>query len=138
MISNSSYNVIGQAGASNVISGNIVNGIEITGAGSFQNTIQGNTIGLDLNGLLAVPNGLNGILLDANPLVPGGASTNTIGGTGAGMEDLIGGNGLDGIQISSGSSSNQVLGNIIGLIWSAKTPQGNSRHGVSIFDSTTT
>jgi uncharacterized repeat protein (TIGR01451 family) len=75
-INGSANNVIGGTTPAerNIISGNTWVGIEILGAGSTGNLIQGNYVGLDVTGSLAVPNQNDGID------VAGGASGTTIGG----------------------------------------------------------
>ena len=70
-------NIIGEAGTPNVISGNNQNGVFLVDAGTSNNRVQNNFIGLDITGSLARPNGIDGVRLDA-----GGAATgNIIGGT---------------------------------------------------------
>src|SRR5439155_1210568 len=81
------------AGAGNLISGNSGYGIALTNTASG-NLLQGNLIGTDQTGTLALPNTGAGIELD-------GASNNTIGGTVAGAGNLISANGGDGIQFGA-------------------------------------
>ncbi len=99
----SSNNTVGgtASGAGNLISGN-GNGIFISSGSG--NRVLGNSIGTDAAGNSALANG-NGIEIVS--------SNNIIGGTSPGAANLISGNG-DGILLSSGSDSNQVLGNSIG------------------------
>src|SRR4030095_12256294 len=74
-------NIVGEAGNRNVISGNDQHGVFLTDAGTNNNRVQNNYIGLDITGTLARPNGIDGVRLDA-----GGAATgNIIGGTSAGL-----------------------------------------------------
>ena len=77
------------AGAGNLISGNTNYGVWLNGASATDDTIEGNLIGTDVTGTMAVANG-NGVELDA------GASSNTIGGLtatpGTGPGNLISGN----------------------------------------------
>src|SRR5262249_17799157 len=96
----------------NVISGNSAAGIDIfLGSG---NTIQGNRIGTDAAGAVALPNVI-GILV--------GAGANTIGGATAGAGNVISGNSTSGILLSSGG--NLVQGNYIGTDASGTAALGN-------------
>jgi hypothetical protein len=106
----SDSNTIGgtAAGAGNIISGNLSDGIGfssttvIEGAGtieagffylsSIDNIIEGNLIGTDPTGTIALGNNNNGIEID-------GGSNNTIGGTSAGAGNVIAFNGDSGINI---------------------------------------
>ena len=95
----------------NVISGNTNDGIEINGSSGV--LVEGNLIGTDITGKLAVPNA-EGVVLD------NGSTGNTIGGLtsipGTGLGNVISGNAQQGVLITgSGTSSNVVEGNIIGL-----------------------
>lgn len=79
-ILNSSKNLIGGFGADiplarNVISGNGLSGIQISGADSFQNRISGNYIGTQINGVSALANKFSGVYIF------NGAHNNIIGGT---------------------------------------------------------
>jgi parallel beta-helix repeat protein len=95
------------AGARNIISGNGWGGITITGAGN-NNFVQGNYIGTDLTGSVAVPNFSAGVVLDNGP------TGNTIGGNNPGDGNVISGNTNDGIRIGR-TTGNFLYGNIIGL-----------------------
>jgi titin len=79
----SSGNVVRQ----NVIPGNSQNGVTITGSGTTANLLQGNYIGTDSTGTMALANS-GGVLIS-------GAPNNTIGGTAAGAGNVVylGGNG---------------------------------------------
>jgi CSLREA domain-containing protein len=103
-------NIIGgtdpQAG--NIISGNALNGVEIGGGSSTGNVVQGNYIGTDKNGVSALKNHHNGVLITS------GASENTIGGTDSGAGNTIAFNGTIGVFVqSSASTGNAILGNAI-------------------------
>lgn len=100
------------AGAGNVISGNIYHGILLAG-NQTGNLIEGNRIGTDLTGTLAVGNGGDGITLE-------NSAGNTIGGTTAAARNIISGNGRlihnsAGINISGNSPGNLIEGNYIGV-----------------------
>ena len=90
----------------NIISGNGNGGVDIFGVGVSGNSVQGNYIGTDVTGTLAIPNS-EGIDLRTN------ASNNLIGGTAAGTGNLISGNTTAAIDIQT-SDSNSVAGNLIG------------------------
>jgi hypothetical protein len=110
------------AGAGNLISGNTTYGIEIFRTASG-NLIQGNSIGTDVTGSAALPNS-TGVLIDG-----GSAVGNTIGGTAAGAGNLISGNTVEGIAITS--NGNLVQGNYVGTDASGTLPLANGI-GVSI------
>ena len=92
-------------GAGNVISNNGRDGIEISGASQGPDggvefggsIIEGNYIGTDATGAVAMPNTEDGIYLTL------GATNNTIGGNDPGSGNLIAYNGGDGVLIDSGS-----------------------------------
>jgi CSLREA domain-containing protein len=112
-------NTIGgtSAAARNVISGNAQDGIVLTGSSSAGNLVQGNYIGTNSAGNAAVANGRYGVYLLND------ASNNSIGGTAAGMGNLISGNTSAGI---AAGGTNSFLGNIIGrnAANSANIPNG--------------
>ena len=110
-----------------MISGNETAGVVIRGNGAQSNIVEGNYIGIGLDGLSPVPNGI-GVLIIA------GANANTIGGTsdhtqrsrnvisgnrGAGVE-IVGLQGDDS-QGSDPTSDNVIAGNYIGLDWTGTT-----------------
>ncbi len=125
-----SHNLIGgiTPEARNVISGNTGNGgAVIYGEGASENLLQGNYIGTDVNGTLALANTGYGIFIG------GAATNNTIGGTPAGAGNLVSGNSEDGIGIFDlGTMGNVVQGNSIGTDVSAETALANLRSGVAI------
>jgi hypothetical protein len=93
--------------AGNVISGNSTAGVEITGAGTSNNTVLGNDIGTDRSGSVAIGNG-TGIFIS-------NSSSNTIGGADPGAGNVISGNTANGIEIlGTGSTDNVILGNFVG------------------------
>jgi hypothetical protein len=123
---NSNTNVIGgtSAGAGNLISGNIADGIfTISANGNF---VQGNLIGADVTGTIGLGNAGSGVAV-------GGASfLNTIGGTTSAARNVISGNGVDGVQIVDDSFDNLVQGNFIGTDSSGSSALGNTFRGVFI------
>jgi len=112
-------------GAGNVISGNASAGLVLIGVSN--STFQGNLIGLDATGSLAVSNGGDGLELYGNP------HDVTIGGTNAGARNLISGNGGNAIYLE-GASNIVVQGNYLGtdLSGSAAVPNGGS--GIEAID----
>ncbi len=100
-------NVIGGTapGAGNLISGNPSSGIRIEPGNG--NRIEGNRIGTDLTGTVALAN-RHGITIQRN------ASDNLVGGTNAAARNLISGNQGLGVNFNIGASGNRVEGNYIG------------------------
>ena len=97
----------------NLISGNGGAGIEISGAATTGNVVQGNLIGPDATGAATLPQGGPGVAIGPN----GGANNNLIGGTAAGARNVISGNTSYGIYLASGyvaSFANTIQGNYIG------------------------
>ena len=117
----------------NVISGNNSHGIEVSGATTTGNKIEGNYIGTDSTGMAGLRNEGNGIRLDTN-------SSTTIGGTILGAGNVISGNdnsgtSADGIYITGGGS-HTIQGNTIGLAQDGVTVLGNDSSGIAIYSST--
>ena len=106
VIGNATNNTIGGTTPAerNVISGNTNDGINFLTTAATGNLVQGNFIGTNAAGTLALGNGGYGIGI--------GSSNNTIGGTAAGAGNLISGNGSVGIGIQTGTG-NPILGNSI-------------------------
>ncbi|HZD16668.1 MAG TPA: NosD domain-containing protein, partial [Actinomycetota bacterium] len=102
------------AGEGNVVSGNGLYGISISSAS--QTTVEGNRIGTDATGSAAVPNGSDGVIVNAG-------SDNTIGGTAAGSGNLISGNTGDGVTLWG--DGNALEGNTIGLDATGMVELGN-------------
>jgi trimeric autotransporter adhesin len=122
---------------SNVISGNLGNGIGIYGGSD--NQVAMNDIGTDSSGSFARGNRQNGIL------ITGGATGNLIGGEATGGNDptgnvfvrppqgnLISGNGANGVLITGGATGNQLSGNFVGTSASGLSALGNRLDGVAI------
>ena len=103
----------GQIIQTNVISGNLGNGLEISGDASGV-TVVPNVIGLNTRGDGALPNAGNGIL------IAGTAHDNVIGGTGIVSSDsvvrqnTISGNGLYGVVIAGAAYNNTLADSAIG------------------------
>ncbi len=114
-------------GASNVISGNGSDGITLYGSGTTGNFVQGNYIGVDRTGTVALPNQGSGVTLNAGP------QFNTIGGTAAGAGNLLSGNASDGVTLyGTGTTQNLVAGNLIGTDKNGAIAVGNSNNAVSL------
>jgi hypothetical protein len=144
-VGNRSYGVVLSDGASgnivggtttaarNVISGNTTDGILITDLGSDGNIVEGNYIGTDTSGAVALPNGV-GIEIST--------SNNVIGGTTAGTRNVISGNATDGVlldtlalngaTLASSATGNQIMDNSIGTDATGTLPLGNGLDGVEI------
>ncbi|HJQ69561.1 MAG TPA: BACON domain-containing carbohydrate-binding protein [Blastocatellia bacterium] len=111
IIDNAITNLIGgtSPGARNVISGNRT-GLRLSGSNpttnvAVDNAVQGNFIGTDVSGTAALGNLDDGVIISF-------ANSNTIGGAGVGMANIIAFNGRHGVNIVS-NSRNSVLSNSI-------------------------
>ena len=109
----------------NVISGNDLHGVLLTGIRTIRNVVDSNIIGLAQDGTNQLKNGGVGVR------VLRGASRNTIGASG----NVISGNGSDGVRISgAGTSNNTVAGNFIGTDVTGGMDRGNAEAGVVVRD----
>ena len=111
IVGGASDNTIGGtvSAARNIISGNAGDGILITNSGTTGNLVQGNYIGVGMNGTVAIGNGNDGVQIES------GAANNTIGGTTAAARNIISGNTANGVEIAgSGTNNDVVAGNYIG------------------------
>ena len=146
-IPNSQSGIIVAAGANdnpivlNVISANVLDGVDIGGVGTSNNTLRGNYIGTDLGGTLGgkLANGRNGVD------IYGGATNNTIGGytiqddgaTSTGG-NLISNNHGCGVCIfdtdANVTEGNKVEGNYIGTDINGLAPLPNLLDGVTVTD----
>ena len=124
--------------ARNLISGNAMNGIVLFGTGTFRDVVEGNYIGTDASGSVALGNGDSGVDIQGTPL-------NTIGGTATGAGNLISANGTgtdpfrkDGITIESGDldgNGNLIQGNLIGTDADGTANLGNAGNGLDVLGS---
>jgi titin len=122
-----SGNTIGAAGsgALNVISANTLGGVVVFGSGTNNDVVQGNRIGTDNTGTLALGNGGSGVA------VVQGAANTLIGGAGAGNQ--VAGNHGDGIQVAGPSTTGTVIqGNRIGTDPTGASAIPNQFHGVDV------
>ena len=92
--------------------------------------VQGNFIGTDASGNVALPN-KQGVIVGAT------STNNTIGGTTTASRNVISGNTTVGLTIYSGSDNNVAQGNYIGVGADGTTPLGNGSWGVYLDSSTT-
>lgn len=132
-LDNASNNTIGGTtpAVRNVVSGNLLDNIHIVGdaGGAMNNVIQGNFVGINAAGTgIIFASGFWGVEI-------GGvnAASNSIGGTGAGSRNVIGGNG-DGIDLDNATHDNAVQGNFLGTGADGVTATGNRLHGIAIRD----
>ncbi|MCB9378493.1 MAG: right-handed parallel beta-helix repeat-containing protein [Holophagales bacterium] len=113
----------GVAGAGNVVSGNVSQGV-LLAAEATGTVLLGNRIGTDLAGSAAIPNGAAGVQIHS--------SGNTLGGAAPGAGNVISGNGGNGILIFAEAGGNQILGNRIGTNTAGTTALGNAAAGIHL------
>jgi hypothetical protein len=106
------------AGAGNLIGGNGNDGVEVVGAGTTNNRIEGNTIGVQADGVSHLGNGSDGVAVRDQ------AANTTIGGTGTGAGNLIAFNHGNGVLVGTHMTNGVAAGT------------GNAIRGNSIFDNT--
>ena len=124
-----SNNTIGgtSSGQGDVLSGNGSNGVYISDSGTIGNLVEGDDIGTNSTGSLAVGNH-DGVVIQ------NGAANNTIGGTSSTTRDLISGNNWEGVHISGGGTSGNVVdGDYIGVNAGGSAALGNVQSGVGIY-----
>lgn len=111
----------------NVISGNLGNGVHISGNASGVQVSE-DIIGMDTDGALPLPNGANGVLID------GTAHDNLIGGNQVSviLQNTISGNGGNGIAIEGSAYDNQVFHSFIGTDIEGLAAYGNADAGVFV------
>ena len=117
----------------NVIAGNAVN-IRLIGSGTTGALIQGNYIGVDATGTVAVTNGWRTGTNNDGILIQSGAHDNQIGGNALGAGNVISGHWEQGIWVTGGPGGNTILGNKIGTNATGDDSIYNLR-GVLIVDS---
>jgi len=113
IIGDSDNNQIGGTGTDekNVIGGNAGAGIDILDVGGTpeSNVIEGNFIGVGVDGSSDIGNSGDGILLQGS-----GTANNRVGGTAAGEGNIIAYNDAGGIKLlSTAGTGNALLGNLI-------------------------
>ncbi len=108
-----------------MISGNVGSGIILSGGSTSGNLIQNNIIGMNAAGATKLPNGVDGIV------VQNGSNGNTIGGTTSTLANWISGNTESGVYLGgSGTSGNEVIGNLIGTDGSGSVAVANGDDGI--------
>ena len=114
-------------GARNVISGNAGNGVELSyGTESAPRQLLGNFIGVGANGLTAIANGGDGVLISDR-------GYNQVGAANAG--NVISGNNGNGVRIASPNARvASIRGNFIGVGGDGTTVIGNGQHGIVVSD----
>jgi CSLREA domain-containing protein len=103
--------------------------LRLFGSGAHDNHIAGNFVGTDAASTYSAPYAQhgNGIQLS------NGASNNTIGGALVAERNVISGNADHGVGMyNTGTNSNVVIGNLIGLDSSGTKRLSNKNHGVDI------
>jgi CSLREA domain-containing protein len=132
------HNTIGGvvAGAGNLISANL-NGVHLYFAenvANHDNTVQGNLIGTDVTGSVALGNRLAGVDIQ-------NADSNLIGGNTAGARNVISGNLDSGFAIYGGptaaqgqgsANNNRIEGNFVGTNAAGTAKIPNARDGIAI------
>jgi CSLREA domain-containing protein len=132
------HNTIGGvvAGAGNLISANL-NGVHLYFAenvANHDNTVQGNLIGTDVTGSVALGNHLAGVDIQ-------NADSNLIGGNTAGARNVISGNldsgfaiygGPTGAQGQGSANNNRIEGNYVGTNAAGTAKLANARDGIAI------
>jgi titin len=122
-IENARGNEVGgqEAGATNLISGNYDDGVEIVGPGAVSNTVRANWIGTTRDGSVALANGDSGVLVEGAPnaLVLG---------------NVVAGNGGIGVEVTSGARGARVLGNYVGANPGVDDGLGNGSAGIGVLD----
>ena len=129
-------NVIGgpSAGAGNLISGNgpqhqgsgvLAGGVVISGAFATGNILQGNQIGTDVTGAMALPNYVTGVSIVDAP-------NSLIGGTEPGDGNLISANAGIGLNLEGAAEGTLIEGNLIGTDRAGTSALGNLGAGVGI------
>ena len=118
---------------SNLVSANAGDGMDLMGARSTGNRIEGNRVGTDVSGTFALGNGVNGICVI-------GAPGNTIGGapgfgTFSASPNLISGNTNVGVAIVGGATGTLVVSNLIGLDASGTSALPNGGGGLVVLGS---
>ena len=114
------------AGAGNVISGNLLDGVAILNASATGNVIVGNLIGSDTTGTADVGNSKSGILIWKAP-------GNRVGGLTTAERNIVSGNDLFGVRITTSlSNSTVVQGNYIGTDINGTAALPNSDTGVQL------
>jgi len=118
----------GYGGARNFISGNGDYGVEVD-FNNNPNTIQGNTIGLNVTNGAVIPNGL---ITDFEAVGFYSASSNLLGGVTPGAANIIAGSPNAGVQVAFSATNNTIRGNsIFGNLGGATTIYSGGNNGLA-------
>ena len=111
------------AAARNIISGNTAAGVYVTDAGTTLNVVEGNYVGTDATGTIAVGNagGLQ---------IYNGADHNTIGGPSASARNVVSGN-VSGVYLFSSGAGNLVQNNYVGVSAAGTAAVPNTVDGIA-------
>lgn len=83
-------------------------GVELSGGGTATNAVEGDSIGTDASGTVALGNTGDGVDIES------GATGETVGGTGVGAGNVIANSGKVGVRVSGSSSlGNSIFGDSI-------------------------
>jgi hypothetical protein len=99
-------------------------GINIDSGGN--NVIEGNFLGTDITGNIALGNGEDGVYV--------ASSNNLIGGTSPKSRNIISGNLQSGVELQRPGSGNRVQGNYIGTNAAGTNALPNLQYGITAFD----
>ena len=122
---------IDAGGSGSVLRGLAINrfsneGIFISGGTVTNVKIEGNFVGTDPSGMVALPNHGDGIEMDA--------SNSVVGGSLPAQRNLISGNDVEGLSVSGDAKNVKVKGNLIGTQADGVSALGNLFNGVDISD----
>jgi len=126
-VNGAQYNTIGgtTAGARNILSGNLHDGVLINSATASYNTVLGNYIGTNAAGTARLGNAWYGVEISQ--------PSNVVGGTALGARNVISANGYAGVVIYQiPGKNNRVEGNYIGTDYTGTKDLGNLRAGIDI------
>ncbi|HCV42810.1 MAG TPA: hypothetical protein DGH68_04960, partial [Bacteroidetes bacterium] len=123
-----SHNIIGGTTAltRNVLSGNALHGIQLTGGTAGRNVVQGNFIGVNAAGTGALGNAQVGVAIFGSTL------PDTIGGTDPGARNILSGNGFEGIYVDASVAGTLIQGNYLGTDVTGSVRVGNGYEGIQL------
>ncbi|MFN5274332.1 MAG: beta strand repeat-containing protein [Planctomycetota bacterium] len=114
------------SGDRNIISGNNGPGVWIAGTSSKESVVEGNYLGTDRLGQLAIPNSVGVLITD-------GANLNIIGGPLTSSRNLISGNATSGVILRGAFTVNNIIrGNWIGTDSTGSVAIANQHYGIQI------